>query len=83
MSGGLDVEVDAYADVEGKQLAEAVAVVVPISQSDGQAVWQGRNEVRVGVIGQAAAGPGIVVVFMIMHAGTMQGFPGGAWKTGQ
>lgn len=48
---------------EGRHEDECLTVRVEVPpQSLGQAVWQGRYDVRVGVLGQRVLGPGIVVV---------------------
>ncbi len=47
---------------QARQPDESVLVVVRVWQPFWQAVWQGRLEVTVGVVGQSLLGPGIVVV---------------------
>lgn len=49
----------------GRQDEEAASVLVNVAQPVGQAVWQGRKEVRTGVLGQRVLGPGIVVVLCV------------------
>jgi hypothetical protein len=43
---------------------DAVAVVVKTAQPTWQAVLHGKRDVMVGVVGQALAGPGMVVILM-------------------
>lgn len=51
---------------------DAVAVVVKIAQPIWQAVLHGKRDVMVGVVGQALAGPGMVVMLSMMHSGMTQ-----------
>lgn len=49
----------------GRQDVDAVLVMVCVAQPFGQAVWQGRREVTVGVLEQRLLGPGMIVVLCI------------------
>lgn len=60
----------------GRQEVEAVLVEVCVAQPTGQAVWHGRREVLVGVVGQRLLVPGMIVVLRRKQSGTMQGLFG-------
>lgn len=54
---GMDVGMDV-----GRQDGDAISVLVYVAQPARHAVWQGRYDVAVSVLGQYLLGPGIVVV---------------------
>lgn len=46
----------------GRQGPSTAEVEVKVAQPEGQAVWQGRKDVTVGVVGQCVFRPGMVRV---------------------